>query len=306
MYRPTRHAILLSDPGITVTLSNDEEIKLMPMDPQDRPNKHKSMNRFVELLGQSPESSRWNNLPAFLVGMAMAKENLPEGWLEKLVRKANEQDRAGVIVRCMEMSKKTRMTLADAAPTRELMIGLHSRAVRAQFEKEALESALRQAEYVVLMMDKEEHCGGKLKDGQKDMRQNLTVLGVLLEIAAARSVRFSGAVDTDGKVARYAEKTLAICKDDTFDVSEETLVMEGQLLSWLPLWSGMRLAMKMEEVAQSSTGQSMQKALGELEHSVSRIREAIQQKVQKDQGKQKRCLAMYQELQEGWGIFVQN
>ena len=293
MYKPSRHQILLNDPGVTVTLSNDEEVKLMPMDPHDKPNKGKSLKTLVELLDSSSESKDWNNLPPFLEGMVMAKAKLPEGWLQKVVRKANERGRSGVIIRCAEMVKKTGVTFSDPHVTDEMMLGCHIRAAQARWTGDESEKAMKQAEQVVLMMEAEEHCGGKLKEGQVDMRKSMMVVGVLLELAAARALHMNGAQDVDGKVMRYAENSLALCRQSSFQPGKDFIEAATKLERWLPLWAGLKMAQQVDGVRQIKLASDLREQAEKLEGPINEAKAQVEEQAG---GKPRRCLNMYNEV----------
>ena len=293
MYKPSRHQILLNDPGVTVTLSNDEEVKLMPMDPHDKPNKAKSLTTLVKLLENSSEPSDWNNLPPFLEGMMMAKEKLPEGWLQKVVRKANERGKSGVIVRCAEMVKKTGVRFSDPPIAEEMMLGCHIRAAQANWTGKEAEKAMKQAEQVALMMESKEHCGGKLTEGQEDMRKSMVVIGVLLELAAARALHMNGGKDVDGKVIRYAENALLLCQKGSSEPGKDHIEAATKLERWLPLWAGLNMAQKVDEVQQGTLAGSLKE---QAERLGVVINEAKAQVEEQAMGKPRRCLNMYNEL----------
>ncbi len=276
-------------------MSDDEEVKLMPMDPKDRPNKVKSLQTIIGILGNSSEARDWNNLPAFLEGMVMAKEKLPEGWLEKVARKANEHHKAGLIVRCAEMVKKTGVTLADAPITEELMLGFHIRAVQSGWESEEASKATKQAEQVALMMEDKEHCGGKLKEGQEDMRRNLTVVGVLLELEAARAIHVDGAEDVDRKVTRYAQNAVLLCEAAEFQVSNDYGYAAKKLERWIPLRAGLKMASSMPSIKNNTS------LAGKISQQAKRIDGVVgKAKAQVEEqagGKPRRCLNMLKEIE---------
>jgi hypothetical protein len=293
MYKPSRHQILLNDPGVTVTLSNDEEVKLMPMDPHDKPNKGTSLKTLAKLLENSPEPRDWNNLPPFLEGMEMAKEKLPEGWLQKIVRKANERGRSGVIIRCAEMVKKTGVAFSNPHVTEEMMLGCHIRAAQAGWAGEEAEKAMKQAEQVALMLEAKEHCGGRLREGQQDMRKSAMVIGVLLELAAARVLHSNEGKDVDGKVVRYAENALILCQQTSFEPGKDHVEAAKRLERWLPLWAGLKMAQKVDEVQQGILASNLREQAEKLECLIHEAKAQIEEEAK---GKPRRCLNMYNEV----------
>lgn len=264
----------------------------MPMHPHDKPTNSKSLKRLIELLEDSSEPKDWNNLPAFLEGMVMAKERLPDGWLEKVVRKANERGRTGVVIRCAEMVKKTGVTLADSPITTELMLGFHMRAVQSGWESEEAQKATKQAEQVGLMMEDAEHCGGKLKEGQQDMRRDLTVVGVLLELTAAQALHRNDGKDIDGKVMRNLRNLLALSRSASFQPGGTGLTR--RLEGWLPLRAGLRMALKVEGIQQSDQRKDAQDQLKTLDDVVNKIQYLIEKQAG---GKPRRALSMLKDLE---------
>ena len=296
IYKKRRHPILLNDPGVTVTLSNDEEIRLMPLEPRERPNKRKSLNRLIELLKESTDAEGWTNLPAFLEGMEMAKEELPEAWIERLTRSANMAGKSGVIKLCAEMVKKTGATLANPAMTRELMLGYHMQAAQGQFSGEPLQKALKSAEQVSFMMEDKLHCAGTLKAGEQDMRKDPVVLGVLLELAACNVMDMNrGAEDTDGKVARLVTKTLACTKDKNWELPTKEHEISRLLTGWVPLANGMRVALLIPDIEAGANAEELRSAKEKLAKVAWEAKSKVQEWSTKDTAP--RPLAMIAEIE---------
>lgn len=300
IYKPTRHKILLNDPGVTVTMSDDEEIRLLPMNSRDRPNKKQSLQRLLDLLQDARD---WRNLPAFLEGMQLAGESLPNGYMQRFVRRANEQGQAGIIIRCAEMVKKTGVTLADPEPTRELMLGIHLRAVRAGFKGDEMRKAVHQAGCISLLLEKPEHCGGKVwKADQQDMRKDITVLGIMLELRAATAThadpdhpQLEGGLALE-TVPKAASKVMALWPHQDITVDADPVKARLQLEKWLPLWAGMKLALKVDDVKQSTTlSRQLQQAVHKLSQSIEQAREKVEQA---SQGRPRRCLHMWNDVKD--------
>ena len=264
------------------------------MDPHDRPNKAKSLHRIIKLLDSSSDAKDWNNLPAFLEGMVLAKEKLPKGWLEKVVRKANEHHKTGLMVRCAEMVKKTGLTLSNPPITEELMLGFHIRAVQAGWGSEDAAKVTKQAEQVALMMEDEKHCGGKLKEGQEDMRRNLTVVGVLLELAAARKIHQDGAQDVDGKITRYAKNAVLVCEKGEFHISDNYADTAKRLERWIPLRAGLKMVSTMPSIQDSDLTRRISEQLKKLDDVVGEAKAQVEEQAG---AKPRRCLNMLKEIE---------
>jgi hypothetical protein len=293
IYKPTRHKLLIGDPGVTVTMSDNEELRLLPLQTRERPNKKRSLQRLLELLQDGRD---WQNLPAFLEGMTLAGEDLPKGYMEKFVRKANEQEKTGIIIRCAEMVRKTGVTLADPSVTTELILGIHMRAAKADFKGEDMNKAVQQAQEVALLLEKPEHCGGKVwKIGQKDMRKDLTVLGVMLELRAAQPDHTKGAEVTFGRLSKTASQILAIWPQQDLTVKEDPGLARVQMERWLPLWAGMKLALKANGLQVVQPRGKLEDAHEKLTRSIEEARSRVEEAAQ---GRSRRCLHMYNDVKD--------
>jgi hypothetical protein len=286
IYKKSRHHLLINDPGVTVTLSQDEEVRLMPMEPREKPNKIKSLNRLADLLSQTKDVEGWTNLPAYLEGLEMAKEKYPDSWIEKITRRANLTGKTGIIKLCAEMVKKTGVSLAKPGMTQELMIGYHMQAAQGGFAGEALEKAWKSAEQVSLMMEDKLHCAGKLKEGQRDMRKDPIVLGILLELAAKTAVNTNNGEDVHGKVASFVVRTLAATKDEPWvlpkqDGSEHKI--SALLTKWVPLWNGMRTALEVKTISSGPNAGELRSRCNSLEKAVRKAEQKIQAWWKKDE-----------------------
>lgn len=293
VYKQTRHRFLTKDPGVTVTMSDDEEFRLQPMHPRDRPDKKRSLRRLLELMQDARD---WQNLPAFLEGMQLAGEELSKGYMEQFVRRANEHGMTGIIIRCAEMVKKTGVSLADPAVTNELMLGIHLRAVKAGFSGDDMDKAVHQAQEVVLLMEKPEHCGGRVwKPGQKDMRKDLNVLGIMLELRAAQADLPSGGDIIIGTVAKAASKVMVMWPQQDLTVNEDPAEARKQLEKWLPLWAGMKLALKGKNLQDVKLRRELADARDALAKSVQQASTKVEMAAL---GRARRCLHMYNDLKD--------
>jgi len=130
------------------------------------------------------------------------------------------------------------------------------------------------------------------------MRQSLMVVGVLLEMAAAKNIHSSAGKDTDGQVATYVAKALALSEagfnEPLSDGQQKETARLGHVLgNHLPLWHGMKLATKIEGAVSPGIQQTFNKRLQSLEKSIkdaeSNVRNA-------DKYQPRRALQMYDQL----------
>ena len=186
IYKPTKHAILTKEPGVTVTMDDDEEVKLTPIHFYDKPSVQKSLRKFARFLEGNQSDVDWGNLIPFLKGVRMAKQNLRQTFPPRITRKACEVGKEHIIIACAEKSNETGISLRQAEVARELMLGLHNHAVSAGFAGPGMETLARRAEYLARMLEDQLSTDGKLKEGECDARKDPVVLAVLLEMAAQK------------------------------------------------------------------------------------------------------------------------
>ena len=213
IYRPSKHGQLLNDPGVTVTLPNDEDLKLKPMQLGERPTKKKAIMDIKDILASTTDDDAWNNLIPFLEGMNTAKQPVTTKFLSQITRKAYEQGKYNIPQRCAELAKRTDFRLCYPGLAQTIFLQCHIRAAAAAFQGDELLAAAKQAEYIALILERQEHCGGKLKEDEIDARKSPVVVGVLLELAAAKTVHQHGSKDVDGTVASYVAKLLTLTDD---------------------------------------------------------------------------------------------
>ena len=311
IYRPSKHGQLLNDPGVTVTLPNDEDLKLKPMRLEERPIKRKAILHIKDILSSTQDDDAWNNLIPFLEGMRTAKEPISTKFLCQIARKACEQGKFSIPQRCAELAKRTDFRLCYPGLATTVFIGCHDRAAAAGFKGDELLAAAKQAEYFALILEREEHCGGKLKEDEIDARKNLTVLGVLLELAAAKAVHVDAGKDQDSRVASYVAKVLALFDDRElkpwdFSDSEAQTLREKELKNYslhrtgkylvrrIPLWHGMKLASKVNGAIQPEVAKEFNERLRSLETNVRKAEAECREAVQHQP---KKALIMFDQLQ---------
>jgi hypothetical protein len=291
-----------------VTLPNDEDVKLKPMKLDDRPVKAKALKQIRMILRETQDNDAWNNLLPFLEGMHTAKQPIREDFLASIVRVAGQQGKHQAVMRCVEVPRRTNLRLCLPEVTRELLLACHLRAADAGFKGEEFLSAAKQAERIALMMEKEEHCGGKLHPGEVDMRQSLMVVGVLLEMAAAKALEVNGGKDVDGHVSSYVAKAIALFSENqikervTADYNimiskKETVTAHAWWLAdMLPLWYGMKLAAKVEASVSPDIRESFDQRFKTLDTEIQAAASDFRKGGDIAQGKNPRPLAMLDQL----------
>lgn len=285
-------------------MSDDEEIKLEPMNFYDKPNKGKSVKMLLGSFSNSNEDAVWNNLPVFLTGMTMSKEPLPEFFFEKMTRKACEIGKERIILYCVERSEETGFRLSRPGVTRELMLGFHRRAALHDFTGPELETAARRAEKVARQLEDELHGETRLKDNEVDPRSDPLVTSVLTELAAARAAAADSAdrQADEEKVANYATKMLHLSGTEHNTASGDTSskmalankhALNHELEQLLPQQNAIMLSLKIDSIKNSPLGKDLEAHLEELKQRVENIVEKVRANAG---GKPRRGLLMYDQV----------
>ncbi|KAK5937220.1 hypothetical protein PMZ80_010520 [Knufia obscura] len=243
IYQASKRDILTTPPGVTVTVqtafppnaknaseAEDENIKLQPMNKFDRPSQEASIRQITDVLSKSDDAATWDNLIPFLEGMHVARMSIGQAFVPRLARKANLQGKGrwNTILTAATLAKRTDVRLDQRELTRELVLGAHDRGAVAAFANNAPSKTV---ERIVLMLEADEHCGKhhsdrvkRMTDGDtslsdkerlilraySDMRRDPLVVAASLSFASAQAIRDSKGKDTDGTVAKAAQKYLAI------------------------------------------------------------------------------------------------
>lgn len=248
--KPKGHDILNTPPGVTVTLqtkrndvdgSSEEQIKLEPLHPFDKPHKQTLLDLIHLLEENSKDAAAWNNVIPLLEGLHESKSHLPINFYARLARAAVTASprRDGLIVRAAETSDRTGLTLADRGVTRELLIGIHRRAIAKHYQGESENKDLNK---LATLVAKEEH-GGKLttptQDGRVNMSNDPLLLAAHLEQAAARVLTTKN--NTDSNTAKSAHN-LAIHASHLLARTRELEALSQQQTNAFPYHSAFNLA----------------------------------------------------------------
>lgn len=279
-------------------MSDDEEIKLEPMNFYDKPNKKKSLRTILDILSDTNSDAAWKNLPSFLTGMVMAKEKIPTFFYEKITRKASEMGKERIIILCAEKADETGLRLSKRGVARELMLGFHTRAALADFKGTELEAATRRAEKVVRMLEDELHGSQKLKEDDVDARKSPLAASVLTELAAAKALNVP---DSDtGKVASNAIKLLHLAaKESQVDSVQpspgaskiEIRALENTVLEdLLPMQNAIKLALQLDSIENAPLGKQLSAQLKQVD---SKIEESVRILRENADGQPRRGLEMY-------------
>ena len=243
LYKKKNHYLLTSDEPATVRLG-DEVLQLHPLDhKKDEPPTRSSVAKVVNLMAETKD---WRNLPGFLEGLKTARRRVPGYQIEKMVRKANEDGRQGVIHDCLRRVESTGFALCHIEVGREVMRGAVYKAIQNGWSEEGVEKAVKYAQNIWELMFDPRHTEDQT--AESDPKRRSDVIGVLVQLHAAKAFMFGDRKDQENLVEKYATMMLTwwdnaeleVKQEDRFDASKK-------LLMWAPVWHGMKMACQVLE-----------------------------------------------------------
>lgn len=242
----------------------EEQVRLKPMSIEDQP----STEDFKTAVTSMSTYSDWCNLLPLLCGMKDSKRGLQAHRLEWVIRKACEAGKHGVILECAKQSARTGLELREVEVVRTLFQGFHDAAHKSNFGRATVERSLKQAKQATSLIGLPNKKGVSIKE---DATRQPDIIGVLLELSASHALQASEGKDEDGEVASYARRTLDTWPVGDFDLKEPTKwsTANEKLKQMVPLWHGMKLAMKVKEVkTDNQLRTNLQKQMDQLGRNI--------------------------------------
>ncbi|KAL1970881.1 hypothetical protein VTN77DRAFT_2715 [Rasamsonia byssochlamydoides] len=270
-----RYAHKLEEEPVTVTVGEDEKFQLRPMDPQSRPRKEE----IVDVVKLMKTTKDWQNIIPFLTALRMSRRYLKLSRWEWLVRKAGEANALGIILECAKQAERTGLQLKHVDLVHRLFFALHLKAQAAEFQGEATAKALSLARQAVMLMEAPEHVN---HDIQWDPKRRPSLIGVLLELSAARALNEFQGDDADGHVRAYAQRLLATWPLGSFEEEPKKWHRVDRLLQEnVPIWNGIRLALQVHGIAaDKALATSLKARLGELSKLIAKHQSLAPEKIQ--------------------------
>ncbi|KAN0078729.1 hypothetical protein V8E54_005242 [Elaphomyces granulatus] len=280
----------LEEEPITVTIGQDETFQLRPLDPQSLPRKEE----IVQVVSLMKTTKDWQNIIPFLVGMRMSRRFLTQGRWEWLIRKAGEADSLGIILELAKQSDKTGLKLKEIDIVHRLFFALHQKAQAADFEGDSMKKALSLAKQFAMLLEAPEHINHNIT---LDPKRRPFIIGVLLELSAARALDESEGRDEGGHVKSFAEKLLASWAPGSFDGKIQNWVRVDRMLQEnVPIWNGIRLTLQVHGIAgNEALSTSLRNRLQQLSTLIDEQQKLVPEKVKErpTQG-YKQSLLLYQ------------
>lgn len=239
------------------------------------------------------DSNDWENLPRLLVGLKTARRVLEKEDWERMVRKAGQAGRQAVLLECASRVSETGFKLGDVEMVAEVMWWMQQRAANVKWNLKGTAKALNMAEQVMMLLESDKHVG-RAGLGKLDPRQRPEVVGILLQLAAARAVKHQGGKDTDGKVKSYAQRLKhTMDKEIVMDVAGGWHARNLLLCRIVPILHGMKMAVGVLEPG-SDISRWMGDRMQGVEEVVSENFEIVLKEMR--EGAMPRGVACYREL----------
>ncbi|BDD59650.1 hypothetical protein MPDQ_001769 [Monascus purpureus] len=274
MFRQRYSRRLKEDPVRVSIGENDEQFTLRPMNLLERP-KTKEIANIVSLM---KTKSDWNNIIPFLSGLRMSHRSLSSGRWQWLIRKAGEADALGIILECAKQSERTGLRLNTTELVQPLFFQIHRMAQVAEFKDPAVSKALGLAKQFVELMETPEHIE---HDMSWDPKRKPFVIGVFLELNAARALNESGGNDETGDVLAYARRLSASWDRGNFSTYSKDWYQADELLREnLPIFNGLKLALEVNGIdLQMSVKSSLESNLEQVRKQIAALMEMAPEKV---------------------------
>lgn len=251
----------------------DEEFPLVWMQrTRDIPNRTKLLKQALNLM-ESKED--WSNLPGIFVALKHMKSTPHAELMEYIVRKAVDAGRLPVIVRCLQQSEHTGVTLKRREVLRHLIFGLHDHAARGGWSAESVKEALGLARNVSNLLESSEHGSGERLLSQ-DPRRRPEVIGVFLELAAVNAHFHQNGEDRGNAVKAYTSRLLSCMNEQARQPTGLQPPVSGpvwEMLEGAPIWHGLALA---EKVLGSGVPKEVGRIAADYEAGLENLCKAIE------------------------------
>ncbi|KAF7122994.1 hypothetical protein CNMCM5793_001170 [Aspergillus hiratsukae] len=278
-----KYAEKLEQEPVTVNIGdNDEPYQLRPMDPLSRPRK----KGFRDVVALMETKQDWQNLAPFIGGLRMSNRKTSIAHWEWIVRKAGNADALGAILECAKQAERTGLRLNHNGLVERIFFWLHLRALKApegQFKEPALSKALSLAKQFAALMEAPEHAPNTRPNQTipDDPKRQPFVIGILLELSAARAVNELGGKDETGDVHAYAERLMANWEAGNFSRDITGFYkMDDMLQKTVPIYNAIKLALPVEGITNDrALSGPLKRRMNELGQLIASLKESAPQRV---------------------------
>lgn len=238
---------------------------------KDEPRMSASLHLINQLMRETRDY--WNLAP-FMIGCRNSNRVVTQAFIERAVRNACEQGKEVAIIDCLRQTDKTGLKLCHYNIAATLMLRATWMAVDQDWTERGVNEALKFAESLWIMMQDPD----QMEERQPNPMNNLTVVGVMLQLHAVKAVKFHKQVDAQGEVVEFTRRLLALWNKPAF-LFESGYKIEAdiRLRNWAPLWHGMKLARKVSGMTKEMR-EELAKRVKEVASAMEVAREILQYK----------------------------
>lgn len=291
VYRRKNKHLLTGDEPATVRIG-DEVLQMVPLDRmRDEPKMRTSLHRIIQLMREIRD---YRNLTPFMIGCRNSRRLLTRNFIERAVRTACEQGEEVAIMDCLKPAEKTGLKLCHYNIAETLISRATWIAVDHDWTEQGVQEALDFAESLWIMMQDPK----QIEARKPNPMNNLTVVGVMVQLHAVKALKFNGQEGAPGEVVEYTQRLLTLWNKPTFSFEKgRSIDADIRLRSWAPIWHGMKLAREVSGITKE-----MREELGtrvkEVESALEAAREFFQSNSKSDQklNYDRRGVKLYEKL----------
>ncbi|KAK2842946.1 hypothetical protein FQN49_005964 [Arthroderma sp. PD_2] len=272
LFRQSKAADLEKNP-VVVNVGTKEMVDnytLRPMKITDLPTTAE-LSTALKLLKTEED---WRNVIPLLTGFHSAKRPITQPIMEMIIRLAGEQGMEGIVLQAASQSRVTGLYLSNPDIARTLLFAIRQKVQKANFTGPDIHLAIKQARAALQLMEAPEHTNATPANDPKRLP---SVLGMMLELKAAYALDKPGAHDRD-----WGIRSLGRAIVNTWHLENLTVPCswsEGNwvLRTYIPLWHGLDLALKVEEVkADTVLQQKLERNKAELAKAIEGTIELVE------------------------------
>lgn len=238
-------ALALNKTPVRVSVNpgrSKEQYQLQGLKLEDLPRR----TDMVKVLNMMKNPEDWRNLSPFLTGLVSSERPLRPEMYSKIVRLSGESGVPGIALAAAKQVSRTGLTLGNAEIARDLFHAFRLQAQKAGFKGEAVESALRGAQDAAYLLNDPKH---KALNCDEDPQRLPEIIGVLLELSAARALDSYGGKDKTGEVANYVRSLHVNWQFGDYTPPSGWRDANFKIRDWVSTWHGLKMALEVEEIA---------------------------------------------------------
>lgn len=276
IFREKNKTRLEEEKLITNIGQNEEEYRLQHKDRMAMPTMKEAWNTVAMMKTKAD----WSNLIPFLEGIKQAKRAVkPKRW-EWMVRRAAASGTLGTMLKAAQLSQQTGFRLNRYGVVMRLFFELHRIAQSGDFAGPAASRALTLGKQTVMLMEDPAHAA---REPNPDPKCQPFVIGIMLELHAARALSESATENDKESVMAFAKRLLAAMPLlETELGTTHWPTIDHMLETIVPIYNGMKLALKVEGISpkDKDVGSKLKQQMGRLEKVIQAQKEIVPEAIQ--------------------------